>query len=379
MINTIPFKRRLIDFYINSRGWRTDRKILVIESDDWGSIRMPSKQVYNELLSRGLPVDKLSYLRYDALESNTDLESLFDVLTSIKDKYGNHPVITANTIMTNPDFDKIRESGFRQYYYEIFTETLKRYPDHDRVLNLYKEGISQKIFYPQLHGLEHLNVTRWMKAIQDGNSKARVAFDNEFFDLSISDSYITEDSFVDALSPANAEELEEHGDKIKLASELFQMIFGYRSVTFVAPCYIWRPELEKKFQNIGIKNIQSSPYQRIPTIGKLNHFTKKFHYTGEQNIFSLTYTVRNCSFEPSLNDKAKVVDSCLEQIKKAFNNQKPAIISSHRLNFIGSLDTSNRKTNLDLFGNLLIKIRNNWPQVEFLDSAQLIQLLDNSN
>jgi hypothetical protein len=281
--------------------------------------------------------------------------------------------------MTNPDFDKIRESGFRQYYYEIFTETLKRYPDHDRVLNLYKEGISQKIFYPQLHGLEHLNVTRWMKAIQDGNSKARVAFDNEFFDLSISDSYITEDSFVDALSPANAEELEEHGDKIKLASELFQMIFGYRSVTFVAPCYIWRPELEKKFQNIGIKNIQSSPYQRIPTIGKLNHFTKKFHYTGEQNIFSLTYTVRNCSFEPSLNDKAKVVDSCLEQIKKAFNNQKPAIISSHRLNFIGSLDTSNRKTNLDLFGNLLIKIRNNWPQVEFLDSAQLIQLLDNSN
>jgi len=29
----------------NIPGWRTDRKIVVIESDDWGAIRMPSKEV----------------------------------------------------------------------------------------------------------------------------------------------------------------------------------------------------------------------------------------------------------------------------------------------------------------------------------------------
>lgn len=31
---------------LNIPGWRTNRKIVVIESDDWGSIRMPSQEVY---------------------------------------------------------------------------------------------------------------------------------------------------------------------------------------------------------------------------------------------------------------------------------------------------------------------------------------------
>ena len=375
MINIVSLKRKLINFYINSRGWRTDRKIIVIESDDWGSIRMPSKQVYNELLANGYPVDKLSYLKYDALESNSDLELLFEVLTSYKDSKWNHPVITANTIMTNPDFIKIRESGFRHYYYELFTETLKRYPEHDRVYKLYKRGIQQRIFYPQLHGLEHLNVNRWMRAIQNENSNARVAFENGFYDMSVSHTVITKDSFIDALSPANAEELVDQGDRLRKASELFYKVFGYKSITFIAPCYIWRPELESTFQNIGIKDIQSGPYQLIPDFGRLNNNRKKFHYTGELNKFSQTYTVRNCFFEPSSNIKKDMINSCLKQIETAFKNQKPAIISSHRINFIGYLDVDNRDINLNLFGNLLSKILKKWPEVEFLTSEELARMI----
>ena len=33
----------------NIPGWRTKRKIVVIESDDWGSIRMPSLKVFETL------------------------------------------------------------------------------------------------------------------------------------------------------------------------------------------------------------------------------------------------------------------------------------------------------------------------------------------
>jgi hypothetical protein len=337
---------------------------------------MTSKEVYNELLSRGFPVEKLSYLKYDALESNTDLELLFEVLTSSKDKNGCHPIITANTIMANPDFDKIEESGFKHYYYELFTETLKRYPEHDRVFDLYKNGIKKNIFHPQLHGLEHLNVNRWMRAIQNKDSWARVAFDHEFFDLSVSHTTLTKDSFVDALNPANAEELVEQGERIRLAFQLFYKTFGYRSITFIVPCNIWRPELEYTLGNIGVKNIQSSAYQLVPEFGKLNSYRKKFHYTGERNKFSQTYTVRNCSFEPSSNDKKDVINSCLIQIERAFKNRKPAIISSHRLNFIGFIDINNRNENLDLFGNLLRKIQFKWPEVEFLTSEELAQIIN---
>ena len=34
----------------NIKGWRTNRKIVVIESDDWGTIRMSSKEAFNSLL-----------------------------------------------------------------------------------------------------------------------------------------------------------------------------------------------------------------------------------------------------------------------------------------------------------------------------------------
>lgn len=37
----------------NIPGWRTNRKIVVIESDDWGSIRMSSLEAFKNLLKAG--------------------------------------------------------------------------------------------------------------------------------------------------------------------------------------------------------------------------------------------------------------------------------------------------------------------------------------
>jgi predicted RNA-binding protein with PIN domain len=42
----------------NLPGWRTSRKIVVIESDDWGSLRMSSNEFYNTLQKVGLSLDK---------------------------------------------------------------------------------------------------------------------------------------------------------------------------------------------------------------------------------------------------------------------------------------------------------------------------------
>ena len=69
-------KTQLAKNYINFRGWKTNRKIVVIESDDWGSIRMPSKLAYSNLLKKEIDVDK-SYLydTLDSLEKKEDLEA----------------------------------------------------------------------------------------------------------------------------------------------------------------------------------------------------------------------------------------------------------------------------------------------------------------
>lgn len=84
----LTLKRKLAKNYVNARGWNSKRKLVVIESDDWGSIRMPSRKVYECLLKEGLEVDNSYFDKYDSLESAEDLMALFDVLSSVKDRKG---------------------------------------------------------------------------------------------------------------------------------------------------------------------------------------------------------------------------------------------------------------------------------------------------
>ena len=70
------YKEHILQNIINTFGYKTNRKIVVFESDDWGSIRMPSKLAYSNLLKKGIGVDK-SYLydTLDSLEKKEDLEA----------------------------------------------------------------------------------------------------------------------------------------------------------------------------------------------------------------------------------------------------------------------------------------------------------------
>jgi hypothetical protein len=52
MINSL--KSTLSRNLTNARGWRTNRKIIVFESDDWGSIRMPHMLIINNNIKNGL-------------------------------------------------------------------------------------------------------------------------------------------------------------------------------------------------------------------------------------------------------------------------------------------------------------------------------------
>ena len=106
------FKRKLAKHYINLRGWKTNRKIVVIESDDWGSIRMASLKSYTNLLKRGIPVNESKFTSLDGLERTDDLKQLFKILRKHHDTKGNHPVITACAVVANPDFKKIEASDF---------------------------------------------------------------------------------------------------------------------------------------------------------------------------------------------------------------------------------------------------------------------------
>ncbi|MCK9412221.1 MAG: hypothetical protein M0Q53_07965 [Prolixibacteraceae bacterium] len=364
-------KGKLSRNLINIPGWRTNRRIVVIESDDWGSIRMPSREVYESMLKAGIGVDKCPYNKYDSLASESDLDALFNVLVKFKDKNGNHPILTANTVMANPDFQKIRESGFKEYHYELFTETFKKYPNHQNSFYLWGKGMEEKIFHPQFHGREHVNVNLWMHLLHNKQKAFLKAFDYGFWGLGPSIVHVGARRNIQASFDASDQaEIEQHSLFIKDGLGLFHNLFGYKSQSFIANNFIWASELNKTLKENEVTILQGMKYQLLPILSQTRR-QKIRHVLGELNDQKQTYLIRNCAFEPSQYPTFDNVNNCLKDISTAFFWKKPAIISSHRLNYIGYINEKNLIMNLRDLEKLFVNILKEWPEVEFMTSDRL--------
>jgi hypothetical protein len=336
---------------------------------------MPDKHTYNILLSKGIRVDNCPFNRFDSLASEDDLSSLFEVLNSVKDVNGNPPIITANCVVANPDFERIRIDKFQAYHYELFTETLKKYPRHANSYKLWKEGIEKRLLFPQFHGREHLNVSRWMRALSTNQKETLLAFDNNLFGLSTTITTENRESFLAAFDAHDKIDKDQKVNIVQDGLNHFRLIFGYQSKSFIAPNYIWPSEFEEVLSQYGVKYIQGKRIQLSPDLGKPS-YKKIVHYTGQKNKYDQIFTVRNCSFEPSFFNSTEVVNNCLSQIRTAFAWDKPAVVETHRINFIGFIESANRDKYLKLFIELLRSIKRNWPDVEFVTSHKLGEIIN---
>lgn len=361
---------------LKRKGKKVDKPIVVFESDDWGSIRMPSLFSRECLLKKDVVLQSpSSYDQLDTLASESDLTALIETLHSVRDSSGKPAVITLDTIVANPDFERIKASGYQEYYYEPFTETLKRYPHHNNSFGLWKEGIEAGVFRPQFHGREHLNVQLWMKCLQSGDKSALAAFEEGCFSMKC----MIDGKMQRVLETYNATKEGDYPFMQQSVSEgldLFEKLFGYRSESMIAPCYTWDEPIEKAASESRVRYLQGSVfnshsayYSRV-----MPHQTPRI--MGQKNRFGQIQLVRNCSFEPSQNPRLGK-DRCLRDIKRQFNLHHPAIVSCHRLNFIGDLMPENRDRNLKDFKELLQSIVKNWPDVEFVSSDQLGKILEN--
>jgi len=368
-------KKTIARNFINIRGMRTPRKLVVIESDDWGSIRMPSRAVFEQLKADGLHPETDPYLKYDSLESDEDLQQLFSVLKSVQDGKGNPAVVTANAVVANPDFEKIKAGNFQAYHYEPFTTTLTRYSGREQVYGLWKQGIADGIFVPQYHGREHLHVMRWMANLAAGDEMLHKAFTHQMISISSVPSKMRF-AYMEGMDHQDETERLAKKEVLETGHSLFQRLTGYGSRTFIANCYIWDDTVEQVLQGEGVVVMQGILNQIRP-VGEGKHVLTK-HFIGEKKN-GMAYTIRNVFFEPSLDPKLNWVDEAMSRIQTAFRWQKPAIIGSHRLNYIGSIDPQNREKNLASLKQLLQQIIRQWPDAEFISSAALAELIVNES
>ncbi|MCF6222637.1 MAG: polysaccharide (de)acetylase [Flavobacteriaceae bacterium] len=364
LINTI--KQNLV----NIPGWRTNRKIVVFESDDWGSIRMPSKGINKELKSKGILVDNNDGWQLDILETNTDLENLFTVLSTYKDLNKKHPVFTFNTVMGNPDFKKIKESNYNKYYHEYFFDTYLKNSGKD-LKPLWDKAMNQGLIRPQFHAREHLNIGLWLKDLKNNIKETRIAFNYGFFGLLAQTSSKFQNHYLAAYRAETPEELELIKEITKQGLDLFKKTFGFSSKSFIPCNYILPKELEEVVYNKGVMHIQSQRGQIQPDPYNNGKVKTVRRYTGKKNSLGQVYTVRNVKFEPFVNKNMDWVNHVLKEIKTSFFWNKPAIISTHRINFVGGIDIKHRDRNLKQLDTLIKRILKQWPDVEFMSSDEL--------
>lgn len=361
----------------NIPGWSTKRKLVVIESDDWGSTRMPNKDVFNTLMSKGIKVDKNKFSSLDTLATAADLDLLFETLSGVKDNQGNHAVLSPFVNTTNANFEKIIASGYTEYYYEPFTETLKKYYAED-VFSHWKKGIKSKVFAPQYHGREHFNVPLLMKLLREGNKDLVEAFNHGVIHIPVNN---PKTKSIGGMAPTyfydNKEDLEYLKKSVVEGASIFQDIFGFAPGSFGPPNGIFNQELEEALAKTEVQSIVVNRTRIEPDgNGGLNKtgFLYKF---GKSSRFNQIYYRRNVKFEP-IQKATYNRDTTLFEIGAAFRFGKPAIISSHRINYIGSIESAHRDFALAELKAVLKSIKERWPDAEFISSAELGQIIKNS-
>lgn len=87
------------------------------------------------------------------------------------------------------------------------------------------------------------------------------------------------------------------------------------------------------------------------------------------------YTVRNVCFEPFANKTSDWVDIALNQIRDSFFWGKPAIISTHRINYVSNMSIDHRDNSLLRLQELIKNILPKWPSVEYRSTDELINYI----
>lgn len=367
----LSYKAKL--YLKNIIGKKTNRKIVVIHIDDYGSIRVKNAEARKKMMQAGLPLDNNRYYCFDTLCTTEDLQMMFDVLTSVKDKNGHFACITPFANVANPDFEKIRESGFTQYYRETFVDTFRRLgPAYDGAYELWKQGVAEDIFHPEYHGTEHICVRRFMRALQQGHKSTLLAFDNESVCLAALPGE-KQIPFAPAVfnieKPEDNEPLKEY---IKVGCGIFKDKLGYYPKQFTPGNGPHALSLNPTLYEYGIRYIDAGRRMSSP-LGN-GEFEKHSYYNGKKDKYDMTYIVRNCVFEPYISDCSKnkqAVKICLDNVEAAFKMHAPAIISSHRVNFTGGIEKTHRDESLKQLKTMLQEIVKRWPDVEFMNSSQM--------
>jgi hypothetical protein len=360
------------DLLKNILGWSTKRKLLVIAADDYGNIRVASSASRAYLMKKGLNMDQNRFDVYDHLETAEDLEALFDVLRRHRDSQGRPAVVTPYALAANIHFDKVMEEGNDTYHYELLPDTLDKDSLHTGTWAIWQQGIREGLFIPQYHGREHLHVPLFEYWLQQKHTPFLHCLEARSY-AGLSPSPWEGVGYATAFGFITSSQLHQVNEVALDGLKQFEKVFGYQATCFTPPSMVSSEETFHQLESEGIKTVETSFIIKVP-VGPAQTKTR-IRITGQRSGKSQKFLTRNVVFEPCGQSLENSLAEALKGIRAAFALGKPAVVSTHRVNFCGMLDEKNRAQGLHALDRLLGIVHKTWPEVEFVSSSDISKLL----
>lgn len=154
----------------------------------------------------------------------------------------------------------------------------------------------------------------------------------------------------------------------------FESLFGYPPRSVIAPDYQWRDEHERLWCARGLRIIQGQRQQRqADWTGPLGRARKLFHRMWTRwSRPDRVYLDRNCLFEPVQRPAGEdAVKAASGEVTNAWRLGQPAILQTHRINFV-HLEAALRARGLAALDELLAELAARSPL--FLVDAEVADL-----
>ncbi|QKK02928.1 MAG: hypothetical protein HND55_09895 [Pseudomonadota bacterium] len=239
---------------------------------------------------------------------------------------------------------------------------------------LWQEGMERGLLQPQFHGREHLNVELFEHKLRSGAPDLLANVEQDSLTGIAGDPAMPGVGFTHAFGLHDGAALPGHREILTDGLDRFEEVWGFRSKTFTPPAQKLHPALHETAESGGVVSIDK-PFRCTRAMGD-GTSRREVNHSGRQREQNHVTVVRNVVFEPGKDMGFDPVKRALQQVAAAFRWHKPAIISSHRVNFCGHLDEANRKRGLEDLRKLLEKITARWPDIEFVSVDELVEHLD---
>lgn len=338
--------------------WRSSPTV-VVESDDWGACeRAPTAAAWRRLREKGL----LGKRPFDpgTLEGAGDMRWLTKLLGAWSDPEELPAVLTAFSCVANPDYQRIADADHQRYCDLGIGEGLPKGWRRPGLAKAWGAAMGQGVFHPEFHTrLHHTHAGVWLQRIRDGEAHARRLFEAGMY---FQGTHIPEYQDMDP---------EAQQEWIQGGLEYFKNWTGRSPSAAVTSDATPITEILWRANGIRTSCLRNFRNERGEVI-VYHHkpWNTQSPYTpmgGWSSVSDLVYLRRNVDFECGW--KVADIKPVIELIQRQWDDNEPAILNCHRVNFV-SFDQEQQRRGRGNLETLLEKL-DKIGGVRFLTSSEV--------